>query len=130
MLPGMGLNSSPFKPFETKHKAIFLQQNGQMPISSFPCTEIEYRHEQFSKGSGVPTILREGPYRIYWYSHEPGEPPHVHVDKDQRSAKFWLDSVRLARNIGFPAHELRHICSIIEDNQLILLEAWNGYFGT
>ena len=101
-----------------------------MPTFSFACAEIECRDEQFGKGSGVPTILRKGPYRIYWYSHEPGEPPHVHVDKDQCSAKFWLESVGLARNIGFRAHELRQICSIIEDNQLTLLEAWNGYFGT
>jgi len=84
----------------------------------------------FGEGGDVPTVLREGPYRIYFYGHEPGEPPHVHVDQDQRSAKFWLDSVRLARNFGFPAHELRHICSIIEDNRSTLLEAWHGYFGT
>ena len=101
-----------------------------MPVFLFACPEIEFGDEKFSKGSEVPTVLREGPYRFYWYSHEPGEPPHVHVDRDQRSAKFWLGTVRLARNIGFPAHELRRICSIIEDNQSTLLEAWNGYFGT
>lgn len=77
----------------------------------------------------MPTILREGPYRFYWYSHELGELPHVHVDKDQYSAKFWLVSVGLVRNIGFPAHELRRIRGIIELNQSTLLEAWNGYFG-
>jgi hypothetical protein len=42
-----------------------------------------------------------GPYRIYFYSHEPDEPPHVHVDSDDQSAKFWLDPVALARNLGF-----------------------------
>jgi hypothetical protein len=41
-----------------------------------------------------------GPYRIYFYSHEPNEPPHVHVDRDDQSAKFWLDPVALARNLG------------------------------
>ena len=30
------------------------------------------------------------PYRLYFYSHEPNEPPHVHVDRDDQSAKFWL----------------------------------------
>jgi len=39
-----------------------------------------------------------GPYRIYFYSHEPNEPPHVHVDRDDQSAKFWLDPVALAGN--------------------------------
>ncbi|MFZ9753336.1 MAG: DUF4160 domain-containing protein [Cyanobium sp.] len=33
----------------------------------------------------VPTILKSGPYRIYFHSHEPNEPPHVHVDRDRAS---------------------------------------------
>jgi len=36
----------------------------------------------------MPTVLRSGPYRFYFYSHEPNEPPHVHVDRDDQSAKF------------------------------------------
>ena len=40
-----------------------------------------------------------GPYRIYFYSHEPNEPPHVHVDRDDQSAKFWLDPVALASSV-------------------------------
>ena len=78
----------------------------------------------------MPTVLRQGPYRFFWYSHEPGEPPHVHVDRDECSAKLWLEPVGLARNLGFPAHELRKIRSIVESNQQSFLEAWNGYFGT
>jgi len=27
----------------------------------------------------MPTILRIGPYRFYFYSNEKGEPPHIHV---------------------------------------------------
>ena len=38
----------------------------------------------------MPTVLRSGPYRFYVYSHEPNEPLHVHVDRDDLSAKFWL----------------------------------------
>ena len=45
----------------------------------------------------MPTVLRAGPYRVYWYSHEPNEPPHVHIDRDDLSAKFWLSPVTLAR---------------------------------
>ena len=43
-----------------------------------------------------PTVLREGPYRFYFYSHEPNEPPHVHADRDDQSAKLWLEPVTLA----------------------------------
>jgi hypothetical protein len=77
----------------------------------------------------VPTALRSGPYRFYFYSHEPNEPPHVHVDREELSAKFWLQPVELARNLGFAAHELRRIELLVEENQEELLEAWNGYFG-
>jgi len=78
----------------------------------------------------VPTVLRSGPYRFYFFSHEPNEPPHVHVDRDQLSAKVWLQPVALARNIGFAAHELNRILRLVEDNQAALLEAWHGYFGS
>ena len=60
----------------------------------------------------MPTVLRTGPYRFYFYSHEPNEPPHVHVDRDDLSAKFWLEPVSLARNLGFNARELRRLQSL------------------
>lgn len=76
----------------------------------------------------MPTILRVGPYRLYFYSHEPNEPPHVHVDRDKLSTKFWLEPVSLASNLGFSAKELRKLQSIVHENQQTLLEAWYGYF--
>ncbi|MBI3669575.1 MAG: DUF4160 domain-containing protein [Acidobacteria bacterium] len=78
----------------------------------------------------MPTVLRIGPYRFYFFSHEPNEPPHVHVDRESLSAKFWLQPVNLARNLGFGARELRKLQTLIEENQEKLLEAWHGYFGT
>lgn len=59
----------------------------------------------------MPTVRRSGPYRFYFYSHEPNEPPHIHVDRDDFSDKFWLKPVQLAGNFGFRAHELREIQS-------------------
>lgn len=78
----------------------------------------------------MPTVLRTGPYRVYFYSHEPGEPRHVHVDRDERSAKFWLEPVALARNLGFGARELTRIERILVANEAQLVEAWDEYFGT
>jgi len=78
----------------------------------------------------TPVVLRSGPYRVYFYSHEPNEPPHVHVDRDDQSAKFWLSPVGLAYNLGFNPKELRRIETIITENQQDLLEAWNGNFST
>lgn len=77
----------------------------------------------------MPTVLRVGAYRFYFYSHEPNEPPHVHIDRDNSTAKFWLESVALATSIGFNAKELRTLQGMVQDHQDALLEAWNGYFG-
>jgi len=78
----------------------------------------------------MPTVLRSGPYRFYFYSHEPNEPPHIHVDRDGLSAKFWLNPVALARNFGFSARELGILHEIVTKNREGLLEAWRGYFRT
>ena len=78
----------------------------------------------------MPTVLNTGPYRFYFYSHESNEPPHVHIDRDDRSAKSWLNPPALARNLGFAALELRRIQSLVVEHQALLLEAWHGYFRT
>jgi hypothetical protein len=44
-------------------------------------------------------VLRVGPYQFYFYSHDLiREASHVHVDRDELSAKFCLNPVALARN--------------------------------
>ena len=77
----------------------------------------------------MPTILRDGPYRFYFFSHEPNEPAHVHIDRDECSAKFWIRPVSLARNTGYPARELSTIHRLVIKHQLEFGEAWDGYFG-
>ncbi len=77
----------------------------------------------------MPTVLRRGAYRVYFYSHEPDEPPHVHVDRDDRSAKFWLTPVGLAQNLGFSPSELRKVERLVAENERKLQEAWDEYFG-
>ena len=78
----------------------------------------------------MPAVLRIGPYRFYFFSHEPNEPPHIHVDREGLSAKFWLNPVALARNTGFNPKELNSLQGMVRDHQMELLEAWHGYFGT
>jgi hypothetical protein len=77
----------------------------------------------------MPTALRSGPYRVYFFSHEPNEPPHMHVDRDAKSAKFWLSPVSLARNFGFNAVELTRVRNLLEENREFLMESWNEWFG-
>lgn len=42
---------------------------------------------------------------------------------------FRLEPVSLANNIGFSAKELRKLQAIVQENQEIPMEAWDGYFG-
>ena len=76
----------------------------------------------------MPTVLRSGPYRFFFYANDRDEPYHVHVERDENTAKYWLDPVRLQSSTGFNRLELRKISSIIEENHSTLLEAWNAYF--
>ncbi len=78
----------------------------------------------------MPTILRVEGYRFYFYSHEPNEPPHVHVDKAGASLKAWLEPVECARHAGFRPREIGAVLELVRQNRETLLEAWHGYFGT
>ncbi len=78
----------------------------------------------------MPTVIRIGAYKFYFYSHETNEPPHIHIDRDNSSAKFWLETVALSRNIGFSPKELRKLEKLVIEHREILLEAWYGYFGS
>ncbi len=76
----------------------------------------------------MPTSLRIGPYRFFFYAGNRNEPAHTHVQRDTAQAKFWLAPVRLAWNRGFSAAELRRIERLAEENEDRLLEIWNEYF--
>ena len=73
----------------------------------------------------MPTVLRVGRYRFFFFSNENNEPSHIHVKTESDQAKFWLDPINLASNYGFRAHELNEIEKIIQDHKDELLEAWN-----
>ena len=77
----------------------------------------------------MPTVLRRGPFRFFFYSNERGEPPHIHVQRERYIAKFWLNPVALAGSKGFPSHELRILLEQVEENRKMFLEAWNGHIG-
>ncbi|MBC7228042.1 MAG: DUF4160 domain-containing protein [Thermoflexales bacterium] len=77
----------------------------------------------------MPTVLQEGPYSFVFFSSDGGEPPHIHVKREHRIAKFWLNPVRLAKNRGFAAHELNQIARLVVKYESVLLEAWHEFFG-
>jgi len=78
----------------------------------------------------MPTILRVGPYRFFFYSNEQGEPAHIHIQRERMLAKFWLKPVVLASSTRFSPQELRKLESLVTKHKNVLLEAWNGYFSS
>lgn len=76
----------------------------------------------------MPTVLRAGPYRFFFYSSDAEEPPHVHVERDENSAKFWLGPVRLQSSGGFKPVEVRRIQRLVEQHREALLRSWDAYF--
>ena len=77
----------------------------------------------------MPTVLRIGAFRFYFYSHEPNEPPHVHIDRGDATIKVWLTDGEVAKSRGFRAHEINELLTMVAANRTRLLEAWHEYFG-
>lgn len=76
----------------------------------------------------MPTVATVGPYRVFFYSADRAEPVHVHVEREDKVAKFWLNPVRLARSGGSLAGssaKSKHCCG----HEAALIGAWNEYFG-
>jgi ABC-type long-subunit fatty acid transport system fused permease/ATPase subunit len=76
----------------------------------------------------MPTVLRIGAFRFFFYANEGQEPVHIHVQADNMLAKFWLQPVNLASSIGFNAKQLNQLLGLVRENETLFLEAWNDFF--
>jgi hypothetical protein len=76
----------------------------------------------------MPTVLRNGPYRFFFYAGDRDEPQHIHIEREGHVAKFWLDPVRLEQSGGFRRADLSRIQDLVEEHRLRLIEAWDDYF--
>ena len=78
----------------------------------------------------MPTVLRHGGHRFFFFSNEGNEPPHVHVETAENYAKFWLNPIALVKSMGYNAKELRELRELIEENRHLFMEKWHEYFGS
>jgi hypothetical protein len=69
-----------------------------------------------------------GPFRFFFYAGDGGEPPHVHVERDDSEAKFWLDPLRLERSRGFSRKEINRLRSLVEQHRQQFQESWDEFF--
>ena len=79
----------------------------------------------------MPTIFQFEGYRFFFFSNEgkPREPIHVHVRKDGKRAKLWLNPVGLSNNQGFTSKEVNRLVQIVETRRDEIERAWHEHFG-
>lgn len=76
----------------------------------------------------MPTVLRIGKFRFFFYAGDRDEPRHIHIKHGKNIAKFWLDPVRLQNSGRFNRKELNRLYKLVNKNQEYLLKSWNEYF--
>jgi hypothetical protein len=76
----------------------------------------------------MPTVLRIGGYRFFFVALDRGEPAHVHVRREKKVAKIWLDPVSIERTGGFKEKELSRILKLVEEHVPLFLEKWHEFF--
>ncbi|MCX6001108.1 MAG: DUF4160 domain-containing protein [Chloroflexi bacterium] len=77
----------------------------------------------------MPTVSRIKGFRFFFFSNEAKEPVHIHVESDNKYAKFWLEPVQLAKSVGYTAKELSEIRKLIVGNADSFKRSWDEYFG-
>jgi len=78
----------------------------------------------------MPTVPWIGPYRIFFYSSDQTEPPHVHVERDENRARFWLDLVRLQDSGVFRGRRTQSCRGLVAEHREALRKAWYEFFGS
>ena len=78
----------------------------------------------------MPTVIKSGPFRFFFYSNENGEPAHIHIQRERMLAKFWLKPVALASSTRFSPKELKKLETLVTENRETILEAWNEHLGS
>jgi hypothetical protein len=78
----------------------------------------------------MPTVLIIGPYRFFFYSSDGNEPRHIHVEREDKVAKFWLNSVMLKSSGGYSPAEINRIHKLVVIHQKEPCDAWDQYFGS
>jgi hypothetical protein len=77
----------------------------------------------------APTIVRDGQFRLFFFSLEETRIP-VHVGHPDGEAKFWLTpAVHLAKNIGLSPTQVRQAQAVVEAHLQEIENVWRRHFG-
>lgn len=75
----------------------------------------------------MPTILYKNGFRFFFYVND-HNPMHIHVEKDNKTAKFNLEFIELVRSNKFNARELKTIRKLVEENVELFKKKWNEFY--
>jgi Domain of unknown function (DUF4160) len=81
-------------------------------------------------GPLVPVVLSIEGFRFFFFSNEASEPPHIHVERGEGYAKFWLDPVELAETKYLKNQELKRARMLVIEHRESFLGKWHEYFST
>ena len=76
----------------------------------------------------MPTVLRVAGYRFFFFSNERQEPAHIHVERAEGHAKFWLANATLAGAHGFRSAELTELRQLVATHGPLFQERWDEFF--
>jgi hypothetical protein len=75
----------------------------------------------------MPTVLIVNGFRFFFYSNE-HLPVHIHIEKDNKTAKFNLEQIELVKSRGFNATELKEMRKLVNENVELFKNKWDEYF--
>lgn len=78
----------------------------------------------------MPTIKElSNEFRFFFFSFDCNEPLHVHVSKESKICKFWVEPLSLAKNHGFSSKELNAIYKVIQLESNLIKSYWYEHCG-
>ena len=112
-----------------RFEKIFISSAGNrvacfLRIYNFTLVEIDFNTKPLEWEKPMPVVLRIKGYRFWFYEADLDEPPHVHVGKNDKEAKYWLTPIVMAKSRKFRNHELSEIEKILFEYQDDILEIW------
>jgi len=75
----------------------------------------------------MPTILKHSGYRFFFYVND-HLPKHIHIEKNNKTAKFNLKPLQLVKSRKFNASEIKETRKLAENNIELFKQKWNEHF--
>ena len=71
--------------------------------------------------------MRKNGFRFFFYVND-HPPMHIHVEKDNKTAKFNIEFIELVRSTKFNAKELKDIRKLVEENVELFKNKWIEFY--